>query len=109
VESIAVERRGRGPLAWLIVSQALALLTLLPWLILFALSRSGSGAPSGPLAWLVLALVWIYPVVLLACMVMSWRAYRRGETRRAAVRTTIPLLWAVPLLVWVGWLLTLPG
>jgi hypothetical protein len=48
-------------------------------------------------------------VVLLACMVMSWRAYRRGETRRAAVRTTIPLLWAVPLLVWVGWLLTLPG
>ncbi len=108
MEPIAVERRsGRGPLAWLIVSQALALLSLLPWAVLFALSSLDSGV-SGVGGWLVLLIVWGYPVVLAACVFMAWRAWRRGNVRRALVASTLPLLWAVPLLGWVGWLLTTP-
>lgn len=106
--TIAVERRRpKGPLAWLLVSQALTVLSLLPWVLVFALSVLGGGGAAWAMP--VLALIWAYPLLVLLCMVMAWRAYRRGNGARAMILTTLPLVLAVPLAAYAYWLATSPG
>lgn len=101
--TVEAPRRPRSARAWLIASQALMLLSLLPWFVVAMISLAGvdPGAPPG--AYVVVALIWAYPLVLLACVVAAWRAWRRGKTRRAMVWTTAPLAATLLLLGYVVW------
>src|SRR5215207_1889923 len=95
-------RSRKGPLAWLIVSQALVVLSLFPWAIVAAATlmivRSMDPA--------VLAgtiVVVGYPVYSLALAIGAWVSYRRGKTRRAMVLTTLPLVPACTMLLFFLW------
>ncbi|HEX8694237.1 MAG TPA: hypothetical protein VF746_17585 [Longimicrobium sp.] len=96
-------RPRRGALVWMIASQALMLLSLLPWFVVAMISLAGvdPGAPPG--AYAVTALIWAYPLLVLACVWVAWRAWRRGNTRRALVWTTAPLVPTLLLLGYVVW------
>ena len=103
----APRTRTRGARAWLIASQALMVLALLPWFVasLLSLVKLDSGAGS-PWRWLFAVPVWIYPAAALALSIAAWRSYRRGHARRAMVLTTLPAIPALLLfyyLVWAAW------
>lgn len=88
----------RGVRTWLIVSQVLYLLSLLPWLGMSGLAFMAFDAPGstemwGP--WIFAGTIWAYPLLPLVCSIAAWIAYRRGRTRGAAVLTSVPMLLVV--------------
>lgn len=96
-----------APALWLVATQALALCSLAGWLIVAGFSYLASGAAAGdgmPLPLPLLLALWAYPVLPLACSVAAWRAFRRGDVRRAMGWTTLPLAAAVPLLAYVWYM-----
>jgi hypothetical protein len=98
-----------GPALWLLATQALALLSLAAWLLIAGFSfvagpAHGDGAlMPRPL----LYLLWLYPLLPLACTLAAWRAFRRGDVRRAVRWTTLPLAVAIPLLAY-AWYMASP-
>lgn len=93
----------RALLIWLIVSQALAALSLVPWGFMAGLSvRSSDSGVTRPTIALV-AMVWAYPIVPLACSIIAWLLYRRRRARAAGLITAIPLLPAALLWLAFGW------
>jgi hypothetical protein len=103
--------QARSPLTlgWLVGAQGVLLLSLLPWVVaarlsLVALDTWHAGDPWSP--WVFVGVVWSYPVLPVACSVAAWRAYTRRRWRRAALWAGVPLLPALPLLVYLFWLAT---
>ena len=98
-----------GSALWLVLTQSLALASLAAWLLLAGFSFLASGPASAevllpkPLLWAL----WAYPVLPLVCSAAAWRAFRRGDTRRAMTWTTIQLVVALPLLA-CAWYLASP-
>ena len=83
--------KGRTPYIVLIV---IALATLLPWPFiaftsLFAFDAPGSD--KNPANWLLMAPIWIYPVILLGCAGGSWLLYRRKKLSWAIALVSVPL------------------
>ena len=72
---------------------------------MISLAGVDPGAPAG--AYAVVALIWAYPLAVLACVWVAWRAWRRGSTRRALAWTTAPLAATLLLLGYVVWGATL--
>ena len=94
------KRPSRWPiLIWLIVSQALAVLSLVFWLLMAGLSVMAfdSGVTAG--AWTFVIVVWSYPLWPIAFAIASWIAYARRKDRLAAVLTTLTFLPILLLLV----------
>jgi hypothetical protein len=93
----AARRRTR---VWLIVSQALYVCSLLPWLAFAGLSVMAFDAPGSTekwQPWVFVGVIWSYPLLPFTTSIISWILYARGRLRGAAITTAIPL--AVLLLV----------
>lgn len=92
----------RGTLAWLIGSQLLLALSLLPWVVMFGLSAMAfdSGFSAG--AWLLVLPIWIYPLLVLGGVIASWVMFSRRRHRAAALWSLGPLLYGVALIVVLG-------
>lgn len=72
-----------GLLIWLIVSQLLAVASLLLWFVGAAMSIM-SVDPEGSLpAWIIA--VWCYPVFPLGVSIGAWVAYTRDKNKLAAI------------------------
>jgi hypothetical protein len=105
VSTVAVSpgRSRTGPLLWLVGTQLIALVSLAPWALIagFAfVSASGGALLPGPLRYPF----WAYPLLPLVCAVLAWRAYGRGEVRRAVRVSTLPLCLALPLLAYIWYM-----
>jgi hypothetical protein len=83
-------------LAWLIVSQLLALASLVFWLMAAGLSVMAFDAGVTQEAWNFVIAVWAYPVWPIAFTIAAWIAYARKKDKLAAVLTTLTFL---PVLV----------
>jgi hypothetical protein len=46
----------------------------------------------------LIAVIWLYPLVALFSIVVSWVNFRKGRFRFARRMILIPLLWVVPIL-----------
>jgi len=75
--------RHTGLLVWLILSQALAVASLLIWFVGAGMSMMSVGADGDLPAW-VLA-IWCYPIFPLGMSIASWIAYNRRKNRLAAI------------------------
>ena len=96
-----------GPALWLLATQAVALVSLAAWLLVAGFSFVASGPAAGEGMLMprpLLYLLWLYPVLPLACSVAAWRAFRRGDARRAVRWSTLPLVAAIPLLAYVWYM-----
>jgi hypothetical protein len=83
---------------------ALCFLLLIAWApigvaILFVFDSPGS--ESDPLAWLMAGFVWIYPLLFLASLPLTWLSLRKNDIHRAAKRATLPL-WYAKAMVMTG-------
>jgi hypothetical protein len=97
--STALETKpaSRGPiLIWLIISQVLALASLVFWLFVAGISVMAFDAGVTAQAWTFVIAVWSYPIWPLILTIAAWIAYARKKDRLAAVLTTLTF---VPVLV----------
>jgi hypothetical protein len=92
-------------ITWLIITQVLAALSLLPWFIMAGLSVLAFDSGYGLSAVLFVAMVWLYPLLPLGCAVRAWSLYRHGKLRGAMITTSIPLVLAMPLVFYGIWAL----
>ena len=80
----------RAILIWLILSQLLAVASLLFWLVM----AFDSGVTQE--AWNFVIAVWLYPVWPILFAIAAWIAYARKKDKLAGVLTTLTFL---PILV----------
>ena len=74
-----------GLLIWMILSQLLAVGSLVFWLLAAGLSVMAFDSGVTAEAWMVVILVWSYPLFPLAIIVGAWIAYKRRKNTLAAV------------------------
>jgi len=80
---IAEQPKRTGLLIWLIVSQLLAVASLLIWLLGAAMSIMSVDPDGSPAAWLYA--VWCYPIFPIIMVIGAWMAYRRRKNTLAAI------------------------
>jgi hypothetical protein len=86
-------------LIWLIVSQLLALGSLVIWLIVAGLSVMAFDAGVTREAWTFVIAVWSYPIWPVVFTIAAWIAYARKKDRLAGVLTTLTFLPVLALLI----------
>ena len=95
-----LKRPSRQPvLIWLILSQALAVLSLFFWLLMAGLSVMAFDSGVTAQAWTFVIVVWSYPLWPIAFAIASWIAYARHRDRLAAVLATLTFLPMLLLLL----------
>ncbi|MCX6552522.1 MAG: hypothetical protein NTY02_16215 [Acidobacteria bacterium] len=92
---------------WLIATQVLYGVSLLPWVALAAMAFMAFDAGPSTTAWLIAGTVWAYPLAPLFCSVAAWILYRKGRTTGAVVATLLPLVYpVVVMLIFAGLIAT---
>ena len=86
-------------LIWLIISQVLALASLVVWLLMAGLSVMAFDSGVTQEAWNFVIAVWLYPIWPIVFSIASWVAYTRRKDRLAGVLTTFTFLPILVLLV----------
>jgi len=87
-------------LVWMIVSQALTLLSLLIWLLVAGLSVMAFDSGETPQAWTFVIAVWSYPIFPILMVIGAWIAYARRKNTSAAILSG--LSFAPPFLLYIG-------
>lgn len=95
----ASPKRRTGLLIWLIVSQLLALGSLMIWMLIAGLSVMAFDQGSTPEAWAFVIAVWSYPLFPLVMAVGAWIAYARRKNTLAAVLSGVS--FAPPVLFYI--------
>ena len=86
-------------LIWLIISQLLALGSLLFWLAAAGLSVMAFDSGSTPEAWTFVIAVWSYPIWPITFAIAAWIAYVRKKDRLAGILTTLTFLPVLVLII----------
>lgn len=97
-------KRPVGVLIWLIVSQLLQLLSLVPWLVIAGLSVMAFDSPeaiTSAQTWLFVGAIWLYPLLPIACAIIAWVCFARRRMRGALISTSLPLIIVLPLLAYL--------
>lgn len=89
----------RPILIWLIVSQLLAVASLLFWLVMAGLSVMAFDSGVSTEAWTFVIAVWSYPIWPIGFAIAAWIAYARKKDRLAGILTTITFLPVLLLLL----------
>ncbi|MBI4788099.1 MAG: hypothetical protein HY782_13780 [Chloroflexi bacterium] len=105
IATAQTDGRRWGVIAWLLLTQALALLSLFPWLLIAALSVMAFDAPGSvnqPEPWIFVGIVWSYPVFPILCALIAWLLFVLRKPRASLIVTSLPLL---PPLALIGLLI----
>ena len=86
---------GRGPLIWMIVSQVISLLTLIPWLMIAGLSFMAFDSGETAQAWAFVFIVLSYPLLPIGFSIAAWALWGFKKRRAALVLTTLPLAFVL--------------
>jgi len=108
IEHTASPKRRTGLLIWLIVSQLLAVGSLLIWLVVAGLSVMAFDQGQSDEAWAFVIVVWSYPVFPILMGISSWVAFAYRKNRLAAGLTGMSFVIPVLLYVFV-WASSLIG
>lgn len=84
-EPTAKPKRSTAALIWLIVSQLMALASLLFWSLVAGLSVMAFDEGQSPVAWAIVIAVWAYPLFPLAMAIGAWIAFAFRKNRLAAI------------------------
>ena len=94
----------KGLLIWLIVSQVLAVASLLFWLVVAGLSVMAFDSGESPQAWAFVITVWSYPIFPIVMAIGAWIAYARRKNVLSAILSgmtfAIPVLLFIVLQIW---------
>jgi hypothetical protein len=96
-----VRTKPRWPvIAWLAISQFLAVGLLIPWLA-YAYLSYWTVYTSGSSTWEVIfvGVTFAYPIVVVLCAIQAWLLYRAHKDRQALIVTSVFLAWPLFYLV----------
>ena len=103
-EPTAKPKRSIVTLIWLIISQLMALASLLFWVVVAGLSVMAFDEGQSPEAWTFVLAVWAYPLFPLVMAIGAWIAFAFRQNRLAAILSG--LAFAPPVLlylvIWIG-------
>jgi uncharacterized membrane protein len=99
-ELAAPPKRRTGLVIWMIVSQLLAIGSLLFWAVVAGLSVMAFDEGSSPVAWAIVLTVWAYPLFPLLMAIGAWIAFAFRKNRLAAVLSG--LSFVPPLLLYLA-------
>jgi len=103
-ELTAKPKRSIVTLIWLIVSQLMALGSLLFWVVAAGLSVMAFDEGQSPEAWAFVLVIWAYPLFPLVMAVGAWIAFAFRKNWPAAILSG--LSFAPPVLlylvIWIG-------
>ena len=99
MSQLPLEKPRTGLVIWMIVSQILALLSLIIWLLVAGLSVMAFDSGVSAEAWTFVIVVWSYPLIPLVLVIGSWIAFARHRNRLAAVLSG--LSFAPPMLFYL--------
>ena len=99
MDSQPVSRSRKPILIWLILSQVLALLSLIVWLVVAGLSVMAFDSGVSTEAWTFVIAVWSYLIWPLGFAIAAWVAYARKKDRLAGVLTIFTFLPVLVLIV----------
>ena len=109
-ELTAKPKRSIVTLIWLIVSQLMALASLLFWVVVAGLSVMAFDEGQSPEAWAFVLVIWAYPLFPLVMAIGAWIAFACRKNRLAAILSG--LAFAPPVLLylfmWIASLIGLP-
>ena len=91
----------RPVLIWMILSQVLALASLVFWLFAAGISVMAFDSGVTAEAWTFVIAVWSYPIWPIAFTVAAWIAYARKKDRLAGILTTLTFLPVLVLLLFI--------
>ena len=103
-EVAAPAQRRTGLVIWLIVSQLLAIASLLIWALVAGLSVMAFDSGESREAWTLVLVVWSYPLFPLLLAIAAWVAFAFRKNRLAAVLTGLTFVPPVLLylLLWTA-------
>lgn len=81
--------------------QVVALLLILPWLPIAALTGMAFDTPSATKSlsvWAVVGPIWLYPLVCVTCIVLAWIGYSRQRYGYAQILSWFPLIYVALML-----------
>ena len=81
----ASQPKRTGLVIWMIVSQILAALSLVPWLLMAGLSVMAFDSGVTTEAWTFVLLVWAYPILPLILVIAAWIAFAKRKNALAAI------------------------
>ena len=96
-----IRTKPRWPvIAWLAISQFLAIVLLIPWLAYAYLSYWATYS-SGTSTWEVIfvSVTFAYPIVVMIGAIQAWLLYRAHKDRQALIVTSLFLAWPLFYLV----------
>jgi hypothetical protein len=99
-ELAAPPKRRTGLVIWMIVSQLLAIGSLLFWVLVAGLSVMAFDEGSSPVAWTIVLTVWAYPLFPLLMAIGAWIAFAFRKNRLAAVLSGVTFM--PPLLLYLA-------
>jgi uncharacterized BrkB/YihY/UPF0761 family membrane protein len=98
-EVAAPPKRRTGLLIWMIVSQLLAVGSLVIWAFVAGLSVMAFDEGSSPEAWAIVLSVWAYPLFPLLMAIGAWVAFAFRKNRLAALLSG--LTFVPPILLYL--------
>lgn len=81
---------------FLIISQILYLLLIIPWLVIFGMSFLSFDAGINLYNTSFVVAIGLYPVAIIICGIIAW-IYRTRKKRLAIITNLIPMLWILSL------------
>jgi uncharacterized BrkB/YihY/UPF0761 family membrane protein len=90
-------------LIWMIVSQLLAVGSLLIWALVAGLSVMAFDEGQSPEAWRFVIAVWAYPLIPLLLAIGAWVAFAFRKNRPAAILSGLTFVppFLLMLLMWI--------
>src|SRR5512141_315361 len=98
-EQIIEQPKRTGLVIWMIVSQALMLLSLVIWLLVAGLSVMAFDSGVSAEAWTIVIVVWSYPIIPIVLVIAAWIAFARRKNKLAAILSG--LSFAPPILLYL--------
>jgi len=101
--TVSPTKKRTGLLIWMIVSQLLAVGSLIPWALTAGLSVMAFDSGNTPEAWRFVIDVWAYPLFPLLMAIGAWVAFAFRRNRLAAMLTGLSFLppFLLFLIVWI--------
>lgn len=87
---------------FLIITQILYALSLLPWFVIWSMSFMSFDAGIGFYNSLFVLIITLYPVAVIVSSILSW-VFHRKRKKLSVILNLIPMVWVIAFAVFMLW------
>ncbi|MGI8387427.1 hypothetical protein [Robertmurraya sp. P23] len=87
---------------FLIITQILYVLSLLPWFVIWGMSFMSFDAGIGFYNSLFVIIITLYPVAVIVSSILSW-VFHRKRKKLSVILNLVPMVWVIAFAVFMLW------